>query len=295
MAERVWPGEVDDRAARRRDHEPQLQGSDVGGEAFVLRIAGKDTELLGIDRAVEHEAAGRGRARARPRGRRVRRAGGLPRHAIHRGGGRAVEVDWVGAALRRLHDGRRCPGASTGSASSRPTAPPPHAHGGRHPGRVRAAKEIADQIERRARGAPAPALPQRPAQRELHRRRRRASGSSTGSTRAWATCSSTSANFSVNHEFDAEGRARLLAAYSASGDRTSRALALMRFMSDFREAMWGVVQQAISELDFDFVAYAAEHSSGSSAPPPSRASSMRFGRSRRRHSGCGGEPERRWY
>ena len=30
-------------------------------------------------------------------------------------------------------------------------------------------------------------------------------------------------------------------------------------MSDFREAMWGVVQQAISELDFDFVAYATEH------------------------------------
>ncbi len=33
----------------------------------------------------------------------------------------------------------------------------------------------------------------------------------------------------------------------------------MRFMSDFREAMWGVVQQAIAELDFDFEAYAADH------------------------------------
>jgi hypothetical protein len=33
----------------------------------------------------------------------------------------------------------------------------------------------------------------------------------------------------------------------------------MRFMSDFREAMWGVVQQGISELDFDFKKYAAEH------------------------------------
>jgi hypothetical protein len=37
------------------------------------------------------------------------------------------------------------------------------------------------------------------------------------------------------------------------------ALELMRFMSDFREAMWGVVQTAISELDFDFAAYTAEH------------------------------------
>ena len=33
----------------------------------------------------------------------------------------------------------------------------------------------------------------------------------------------------------------------------------MRFMSDFREAMWGVVQSAVSELDFDFDAYASEH------------------------------------
>jgi hypothetical protein len=33
----------------------------------------------------------------------------------------------------------------------------------------------------------------------------------------------------------------------------------MRFMSDFREAMWGVVQQGISELDFDFAEYARRH------------------------------------
>ena len=33
----------------------------------------------------------------------------------------------------------------------------------------------------------------------------------------------------------------------------------MRTMSDFREAMWGVLQQGISTLDVDFVAYAAEH------------------------------------
>jgi hypothetical protein len=30
-------------------------------------------------------------------------------------------------------------------------------------------------------------------------------------------------------------------------------------MSDFREAMWGVVQQGISELDFDFADYAMRH------------------------------------
>jgi hypothetical protein len=33
----------------------------------------------------------------------------------------------------------------------------------------------------------------------------------------------------------------------------------MKFMSDFREAMWGVVQAVVSELDFDFDGYATKH------------------------------------
>ena len=68
------------------------------------------------------------------------------------------------------------------------------------------------------------------------------------------------ANFSVNHGFGREERQGLLAAYFGtvrSGDE--RALELMLFMSDFREAMWAVVQGAVSELEFDFGAYAAEH------------------------------------
>jgi hypothetical protein len=64
------------------------------------------------------------------------------------------------------------------------------------------------------------------------------------------------ANFAVNHELDEDGDRALLAAY---GTTDSGALALMRFMSDFREAMWGVVQQGISALDHDFRAYADEH------------------------------------
>ena len=31
----------------------------------------------------------------------------------------------------------------------------------------------------------------------------------------------------------------------------------MRIVSDFREAMWGVLQQGISTLDIDFVEYAS--------------------------------------
>ena len=37
------------------------------------------------------------------------------------------------------------------------------------------------------------------------------------------------------------------------------ALRLFRLVSDAREAAWGVVQGFISELDFDFTAYADEH------------------------------------
>jgi len=33
----------------------------------------------------------------------------------------------------------------------------------------------------------------------------------------------------------------------------------MRFMSDFREAMWGVLQSGISDLEFDFMGYAHKH------------------------------------
>ncbi len=52
----------------------------------------------------------------------------------------------------------------------------------------------------------------------------------------------------------------LLAAYGGVGriDHLAR-LTLMRVVSDFREAMWGVLQQGISTLDVDFVAYAGEH------------------------------------
>ena len=64
------------------------------------------------------------------------------------------------------------------------------------------------------------------------------------------------ANFTVNNELDADGERALLDGY---GGGDPRALMLMRFMSDFREAMWGVVQQGISELDFDYAGYARRH------------------------------------
>jgi thiamine kinase-like enzyme len=73
------------------------------------------------------------------------------------------------------------------------------------------------------------------------------------------------ANFAVNNELGPAQHERLLAEYfGPSADprepaRRLAALRLMFYMSDFREAMWGVVQNVVSELDFDFEDYASTH------------------------------------
>jgi thiamine kinase-like enzyme len=68
-------------------------------------------------------------------------------------------------------------------------------------------------------------------------------------------------NLSVNNGFDEVTDDRLLGAYYGTppSDSARAALKLMRVMSDAREAAWGVVQGEVSELDFDFEAYGSEH------------------------------------
>jgi thiamine kinase-like enzyme len=68
-------------------------------------------------------------------------------------------------------------------------------------------------------------------------------------------------NLSINNGFtDADDRALLEAYWGAPcTPRRFAALRLMRSMSDVREALWGVAQSAISDLDFDFAGYADKH------------------------------------
>lgn len=57
IAARVWPDrelEIEPLGGGITNHNFVVR---VDGNAYVLRIAGADTELLGIDRAAEHEAA----------------------------------------------------------------------------------------------------------------------------------------------------------------------------------------------------------------------------------------------
>lgn len=68
------------------------------------------------------------------------------------------------------------------------------------------------------------------------------------------------ANFANNHELsDDECRFLLDCYFEEVTPRQQAHLNIMKIMSDFREAMWGLVQIGISNLDFDFRAYANKH------------------------------------
>lgn len=67
-------------------------------------------------------------------------------------------------------------------------------------------------------------------------------------------------NLTINNDFDRDATDAFLLAYFGKVTPGSQArVELMQVMSDLREATWGVVQQAISLLDFDFKSYAAKH------------------------------------
>jgi thiamine kinase-like enzyme len=68
-------------------------------------------------------------------------------------------------------------------------------------------------------------------------------------------------NFAVNNGLSDEDEERLLAAYFGEPPdaRRQATLKLFRLVSDLREAMWGVVQTGVSALDFDFAGYTRKH------------------------------------
>jgi thiamine kinase-like enzyme len=228
----------------------------VGGEAFVLRIGGKDTELLGIDREAEH-AASRIAAElglAPEVVGFVEPEGYLVTRFVEGEVGR-VDVEQVGRALARLHAGPAFPARFDSFRVVEVYRATALERGVAVPAAYDRAKEVAGAIERRRAGV---------APRPCHNDLLNANFIDDGE-RSWIVDWEYAGmgdpffdlgNFAVNHSLDEDGERRLLRAY---GSDDAAALTLMRFMSDFREAMWGVVQQAISELDFDFVEYADRH------------------------------------
>ena len=228
----------------------------VGDETFVLRIGGKDTELLGIDRRAEHAAS------------RIAAELGLAPEVVEfvepegylvtryvEGEVGEVDVEQVGRALRRLHGGPAFPARFDSFRVVEVYRAIALERGVAVPAAYERAREVADAIERRRAGV---------ALRPCHNDLLNANFIDDG-RRSWIVDWEYAGmgdpffdlgNFAVNNELDEEAEHALLAAY---GGDDHDALVLMRFMSDFREAMWGVVQQAISQLDFDFREYADRH------------------------------------
>jgi thiamine kinase-like enzyme len=240
------------------------------GSKFVLRLAGNDTHLLGISREVEHAAtvaaAGVGVgpevvAFIRPEGYLVTRfIEGRPVPEAEMRSTPALLAE-VADALRRVHNGPAIPGlfvpfriveAYRALALSRGVQIPPE---------YELAHAIARRIELACLMAP---VELRPCHNDLLNANFVHDGSRMRIV-DWEYAgmgdpSFDLGNFSINHELDADGDAALLAAYAGEVRPTGLArIRLMRVLSDFREAMWAVLQQGISTLDVDFAGYAAEH------------------------------------
>jgi thiamine kinase-like enzyme len=267
IAARVWPG--------REVHIEPLGGGITNhnfkvvceGEAYVLRIGGKDTGLLGIDRHAEHAAAKAAAAVGvgpevvafvEPEGYLVTRfveGSPVPPAELRR----PEALRETAALLRRVHEGPVFPARFDPFRVVEAYHATARAHGVQVPAEYDPAKARADEIER----ALGP-RPGHPCHNDLLNANFIRSPEGIRIV-DWEYAGMGDrffdlANFAVNHELTADDEAQLLEAYfggSRDGDRAH--LRQMRFMSDFREAMWGVVQQGISELDFDFEEYARKH------------------------------------
>jgi thiamine kinase-like enzyme len=267
IVERIWPG--------ARPHVDVLGGGitnrnfkiTLDDGTFVLRVGGQDTELLGIDRRVEYEASlaaaavGVGPdvvAFIQPEGYLVTRfVGGkvVGPEALRE----PEALRRIAKSLRAVHNGPPIPARFDSFRVVEAYAATAATHGVTIPAGYDRALATAARVER-ARGPAA----ERPCHNDLltanfiddGTRIRIVDWEYAGMGDVFFDL----ANFTVNNGLSKDETSVLLRAYF--GDvrpEHERALALMRYMSDFREAMWGVVQQGLSDLDFDYRGYAEEH------------------------------------
>jgi thiamine kinase-like enzyme len=238
-------------------------------QRYVIRLAGNDTHLLGISREVEHAAtvaaAGVGvgpevTAFIRPEGYLITRfIEGSP-VSIERVRERDI-LTRVAASLRRIHDGPPIPGLFVPLRIVEAYRALAMARGVRIPHEYEAAAAIGRRIEFACLADP---VGLRPCHNDLLNANFIDDGSRIRIV-DWEYAGMGDpffdlGNFSINHELTPEDDAWLLASYEgATPAKHLSRLTLMRVVSDFREAMWGVLQQGISTLDVDFVSYAGEH------------------------------------
>jgi thiamine kinase-like enzyme len=242
---------------------------DVDDEAFVLRLAGRDTELLGIDRVAE-EAAGRAAAAA---GVGPEVYAFLPEHGclVTRfvPGESIPETDLqredvlasVARSVRAIHGCPPIPSSFPVFRIVEDYARLAAERGVAVPGAWDEAHATAGRIETALAISP---MPLTTCHDDLLNANFLLDGDHT-----WIVDYEYAGmgdpffdlgNLSVNNGLSGEAQERLLRLYFGEVRDGHRArLALMRIVSDLREAMWGVVQQALSTLEFDYVEYADRH------------------------------------
>jgi thiamine kinase-like enzyme len=233
---------------------------------YVVRIPGERTALLGIDRAHEAEAA---------------------RRAAELGVGPPVlgTLDGVGTVVTQLVDGYHLEPHPLEARLDDVVALIRRFH---LSGPMRGAFPIHRIVEWHARDASAYGVMAPPAYERLHQQSRRIEAAFARAPLPAVPCHNDLlpgnllfsedrvwlldfeyagmndvffdlGNLSINSELGHDAEERLLELYFGHLTKTSWArLQLMKMMSEFREGMWAVVQQAISSLDTDFVSYANE-------------------------------------
>lgn len=242
---------------------------DRGGESFVLRIAGANTELLGIDREYEYAAnlaAGEiGIAPEvyyfiRPEGYLVTRfitAQPLPPEEIKQ----PENLKKVAGLLKKIHAMPDIPGSFSVYQVVEDYAKIAHKYGVSLPDNFEWLRENLYQVRQAFDKDP---LPDRPCHNDLlNENFLHLEGEIILLDWEYAGMGDIFfdlANFSVNHGLDDDQDRYLLSCYFDEVTETRWArLKIMKVLSDFRESMWGVVQVGISELDFDFREYADKH------------------------------------
>ena len=267
LAARLWPGlttTIEPLGGGITNYNFKVS---LDGEAYVLRIGGKDTEVLGIDRRAEHAAAlaaasvGAGPevvAFLEDEGVLVTRF--VEGHSVSDEEMRSPEsIARVVAVLKSFHDGPAIPAQFDSFEVVKIYVAAAAERGVRIPAAYGRAAEVATRIAS-LRGP----QPRRPCHNDLLN-----ANFILDDGRLWIVDWEYAgmgdiffdlANFSVNHDLAPDEDDELLRCYFGDRTETDAAdLCVMRFMSDFREAMWGVVQQGISELEFDFAEYERRH------------------------------------
>ena len=239
-------------------------------DRYVMRLAGNDTHLLGISREVEHAAtvaaAGVGvgpevTAFIRNGGYLVTRfivGSPVSDEAVHQ----PVTIRRVADSIRRIHDGPAIPGLFIPLRIVEAYRALAQARGVPIPPEYEVAQSVGRRIELAFLSNP---MELRPCHNDLLNGNFIDDGSRIRIV-DWEYAGMGDpffdlGNFSANHGLTPDEDAVLLGGYDQAPVRPERLarLTLMRIVSDFREAMWGVLQQGISTLDVDFVAYAGKH------------------------------------